>query len=822
LVQQRPHLSDDTGTNSFLPAMTATAMVFGSGLAESMRRHLFSSQAKSPSLATAHDHYLCLALAVRDRLLNSWVDTAEVYTREHVRTAVYLSAEYLLGPHLENNLVNLGLREEAEAACAQLGLSLEDLLAQEPEPGLGNGGLGRLAACFQESMATLELPAIGYGIRYEFGIFRQQIGSHGQMESTDPWLAQGNPWEVIRPEWRYPVQIGGHTVIGIAHDTPILGYGVHTANTLRLWSAQAPDSFDFASFNAGDYTRAVLQKVQSETLSKVLYPNDEMEQGKRLRLSQQIFFVSCSLQDMFRILQGQGLPVTDFHRKFALQLNDTHPAIAVAELMRLLIDRHGIDWDTAWAITTASISYTNHTLLPEALECWGLEMFEALLPRQLEIIYEINARFLRMVRLRYPGRPELLEQLSLIQEGPHRKVRMAHLAVVGSHQINGVAELHSELLVRNLFSEFAALWPERFTNITNGVTPRRWLAVANPGLSSLLDQSIGSGWRRDLSQLAKLEPCATEPGFLDEWHAVKGRAKQRLAATIRSETGVLVDPESLFDVQVKRIHEYKRQHLAALQIVERYLRLRAGEDLPPRTVIFGGKAAPGYAMAKLIIRLIVGIADIVNIDPALDGRLRVVFLPNFNVSLGQRIYPAVDLSEQISTAGMEASGTGNMKMSLNGALTIGTLDGANIEIRDRVGHDNFFLFGHTADQLATLRQEGYHPMPWLESNPMAREAIELIGSGHFSEGDSNLFHPLLASLCGSDPFRVMADAADYRRAQDEVDRAWRDPVRWQRMSVLNTARCGFFSSDRSIREYAERVWKVQPVPVSACSLIPDA
>ena len=802
--------------------MTATATGSGSGLAEAMRRHLFSSQAKSPSLATAHDHYLCLALAVRDRLLASWVDTAEVYTRQHVRTAVYLSAEYLLGPHLENNLVNLGLRDEAEKACAELGLSLEELLAQEPEPGLGNGGLGRLAACFQESMASLELPAIGYGIRYEFGIFRQQIGSHGQMESTDPWLARGNPWEVIRPEWSYPVVIGGHTVIGVAHDTPILGYGVHTANTLRLWSAQAPDSFDFASFNAGDYTRAVLQKVQSETLSKVLYPNDELEQGKRLRLSQQIFFVSCSLQDMFRILQGQGMPASAFHRKFAVQLNDTHPAIAVAELMRLLIDQHQLDWEQAWTITTAAISYTNHTLLPEALECWGLELFGSLLPRHLEIIYEINARFLRMVRLRHPGRPELLEKLSLIEEGPQRRVRMAHLAVVGSHQVNGVAALHSELLVKNLFADFAALWPERFTNITNGVTPRRWLAVANPGLSALLDEAIGTDWTRDLEQLRRLEPFAADPAFQERWAQVKMRAKERLAATIRSETGVLVDPSSLFDVQVKRIHEYKRQHLAALQIVERYLRLRAGEDLPPRTMVFGGKAAPGYAMAKLIIRLIVGIAEIVNIDPAIDGRLRVVFLPNFNVSLGQRIYPAVDLSEQISTAGMEASGTGNMKMSLNGALTIGTLDGANIEIRDQVGHDNFFLFGHTAEQLAALQQAGYHPMPWLENDPIAREAIELIGTGHFSEGDRDLFHPLLANLCGSDPFRVCADLGDYRRAQNEVDAVWRDPERWRRMSVLNTARCGHFSSDRSIREYAERIWKVQPVPIGSCSLVPDA
>jgi len=785
------------------------------GLLGAMRRHLFSTQAKSLSLATRHDHYLSLALAVRDRLLQNWVDTAETYTRAHVRTATYLSAEYLLGPHLENNLVNLGIREEAEAATAALGLNLEDLLAEEPEPGLGNGGLGRLAACFQESMATLELPAIGYGIRYEFGIFRQQIGPEGQQESTDPWLSRGNPWEVIRPEWSYPVQIGGHTVIGVAYDTPILGCGVATANTLRLWSAQAPDAFDFASFNAGDYTRAVLQKVQSETLSKVLYPNDELEQGKRLRLSQQIFFVSCSLQDMFRILKGQGMAPTDFHRKFAVQLNDTHPAIAVAELMRLLIDDHGVDWDTAWSVTTAAISYTNHTLLPEALEAWGLELFQHLLPRQLQIIFEINARFLRMVRIRYPGQPELLERLSLIQEGGQRKVRMAHLAVVGSHHVNGVAELHSQLLVQNVFADFAALWPDRFTNVTNGVTPRRWLAVANPPLASLLDGQLGPDWRRDLDRLRGLEGLAGDPGFLEGWRGMREQAKQRLAATIHQDTGVLVDSTSLFDVQVKRIHEYKRQHMAALQIVERYLRLRSGEDLPPRTVIFGGKAAPGYHMAKLIIRLIVGIAGIVNIDPAMDGRLRVIFLPNFSVKLGQRIYPAVDLSEQISTAGMEASGTGNMKMALNGALTIGTLDGANIEIRDRVGAENFFLFGHTAEQLMEINRSGYNPLPWLENDPLAKEAINLIGSGHFSEGDRDLFHPLLANLCSHDPFRVMADIGDYRRAQNEVDAAWRDPQRWHTMAVLNTARCGFFSSDRSIREYAERIWNVSPVPVQA-------
>jgi starch phosphorylase len=790
-----------------------TSTVDQAPLAQQIRRHLFFSQAKSNSLATTHDHYCALALAVRDRLLQNWVDTAETYTAKGVRTAAYLSAEYLLGPHLENNLVNLGMREEAEQACRELGLDLQELIATEPEPGLGNGGLGRLAACFQESLASLELPAIGYGIRYEFGIFQQQLGPDGQRESTDPWLAKGNPWEVIRPEWSYPVRIGDQTVMGVAYDTPIVGYGVHTANTLRLWSAMAPEAFDFASFNAGDYTRAVLSKIRSETLSKVLYPNDELEQGKVLRLSQQILFVSCSLQDMLRIIKGQGLAVTDFHRKFAVQLNDTHPAIAVAELMRLLVDEEGVPWDTAWTITTASLSYTNHTLLPEALETWGVGLFEYLLPRQLEIIYEINARFLQVVRLRYPGQPELLRRMSLIEEGDHRRVRMAHLAVVGSHHTNGVAELHSQLLRDHVLRDFASFWPERFTNVTNGVTPRRWLAVANPALASLLDQSLGNNWRHNLDELSRLEQFQNDQSFLERWQEVRHKAKLRLAHYIQRETGVLVDPASLFDVQVKRIHEYKRQHLAAMEVVQRYLRLRQGEDLPPRTVIFGGKAAPGYAMAKLIIRMIVAIANTVNMDPAIEGRLRVVFLPNFSVSLGQIVYPAVDLSEQISTAGKEASGTGNMKMALNGALTIGTLDGANIEIRDRVGDENFFLFGHNAEEVAALAASGYHPMPWLENNEALRAAFELIGTGHFSEGNRELFHPLLASLTSHDPYQVVADAADYSRAQNLVDQAWSDPLGWARSSLTNTMRCGFFSSDRSIAEYAQRIWNLQPVPV---------
>ena len=785
-----------------------------SSLAEQMRRHLFFTQAKSPSLATQYDQYMALSLAVRDRLLENWIHTAESYIKEGARTVSYLSAEYLLGPHLENNLVNLGLRDEADLACSELGLTLDDLLLCEPEPGLGNGGLGRLAACFQESLASLELPAIGYGIRYEFGIFRQQINSNGQVESTDSWLAHGNPWEVIRPEWRYPVQIGDQLVMGVAYDTPITGYGVNTANTLRLWSAVPHEAFDFASFNAGDYSGAVLEKVKCETITKVLYPNDQLDQGKRLRLSQQIFFVSCSLQDMLRILKSQGLPVTDFHRKFAVQLNDTHPAIAVPELMRLLIDQEHLGWDEAWAITTASFSYTNHTLLPEALETWGVELFEKLLPRHLELIYEINSRFLRMLRIRYPGKPDLLARMSLIQEYPERKVRMAHLAVVGSHHTNGVAELHSELIRSQLLPDFAALWPERFINVTNGVTPRRWLGVANPYLSGLLDEAIGDGWRRNLSELTQLEPLLGDAGFLEKWQEVRTQTKQRFTQHVHRQLGVLLDHTSLFDVQVKRIHEYKRQHLGALEVIQRYLRLRRGEDLPPRTVIFGGKAAPGYAMAKLIIRLIVGVADVVNMDPEMRGRLRVVFMPNFNVGLGQLMYPSVDLSEQISLAGKEASGTGNMKMALNGALTIGTFDGANIEIRERVGADHFFLFGHDAAEVSRLLQLGYEPERWLLGNPLLTEAIDLIEKGHFSEGDRELFRPLVQNLKHHDPFQVIADAADYTRAHNSVDQHWRDPLKWAKSSMINTMRCGFFSSDRSINDYADKIWKISPHPIS--------
>jgi starch phosphorylase len=596
---------------------------------------------------------------------------------------------------------------------------------------------------------------------------------------------------------------------------------VNTCDRLRLWRADATETFDFYAFNIGDYYGAVEEKVGSETLSKVLYPNDGTDEGRRLRLKQQHFFVSCSLQDMLRSLEARGIPIEEFPDHWAVQLNDTHPAIAVAELMRLLIDDRHLDWDRAWEITTHSLSYTNHTLLPEALEKWGLDLFGSLLPRHLELIYEINRRFLQQVRIKYPGNEEVLRRVSIIDEDGAKAVRMAHLATIASHHVNGVAALHSDLVKSELFPEFAALWPEKFTNVTNGVTPRRWLALSNPRLTGLLNEVLGEGWLKDLDQLRQLERFADDSGFLERWGETKLAVKNQLSQYIHRHTGVLVDPASLFDVQVKRIHEYKRQHLNALQVVAQYLRIKNGhgDGMAPRTVIFGGKAAPGYYMAKLIIRFINGIADTINADPDMDGRLRVIFLADYNVKLGERVYPASDLSEQISTAGKEASGTGNMKFAMNGALTVGTLDGANVEIREQVGAENFFLFGKTAEEISALQRVGYRPWELIGSMPELADVLRLIEQGHFSNGDSELFRPLLQNLTGRDPFFVLADFDDYLRAQGEVDQAWGDRQRWNRMSLLNAARTGFFSSDRSIREYAQRIWKAEPYPVTiTCEL----
>ncbi|HIK43297.1 MAG TPA: glycogen/starch/alpha-glucan phosphorylase [Leptolyngbyaceae cyanobacterium M65_K2018_010] len=796
--------------------------------------NLFFVQGKPVSLATQRDYYMALAYLVRDRMLHRWNTTAESYTQHRARTVCYLSAEFLMGPHLGNNLINMGIYDQVKQAMEELGLDFDDLLAQEEEPGLGNGGLGRLAACYLDSLAALEIPSLGYGIRYEFGIFHQDIKDGWQVERTDKWLRYGNPWEVVRPEWAVEVKFGGHTetyvddqgryrvrwvpareVLGVPYDTPILGYQVNTANTLRLWKAEAIESFDFGVFNQGNYYGAVEKKVASENLTKVLYPNDEKLAGKQLRLEQQAFFVSCSLQDMFRILQGQGLAVEQFHEKFAIQLNDTHPAIATAELMRLLLDEYGLDWTLAWEITQKTFAYTNHTLLPEALEKWPVSLFGRLLPRHLEIIYEINNRFLELVRMKFPKDAERLARLSLIDESGERYVRMAHLACVSSHRINGVAALHSELLKQTVLRDFYELFPEKFCNKTNGVTPRRWMVLSNPRLSTMITSRIGDRWIKHLDDLKQLEPLVEDGGFREEWHGIKQAIKRDLANRIHQQFGLLVDPTSLFDVQVKRIHEYKRQHLNVLHIVTLYSQLKQNPNLEitPRTFIFGGKAAPGYAMAKLMIKLITAVGDMVNKDPDLRNQMKVIFLPNYNVTNSQRIYPASDLSEQISTAGFEASGTGNMKFAMNGALTIGTLDGANIEIRDAVGPENFFLFGLTADQVVQLKATGYQPYHYYQSNPMLRDAIDLIASGHFSQGDGSLFQPLLDKLLYQDPFLVLADYQAYIDCQHTVSQAYSDIEGWTRMSILNSVRMGPFSSDRSIREYCEDIWKVSPMAI---------
>ncbi len=798
-------------------------------LRQSFLDHLLCTIGRVPMAATPHDAYTALALTVRDRVLALGVRTTETYIEEDARVVAYLSAEYLPGPHLENNLLSLGIRDAAVEAMSELGLDLEQIIAQEEEPGLGNGGLGRLASCFMDSLACLKVPAIGYGIRYEFGIFDQAIKDGWQVETTDKWLRFGNAWEVGRPEIAYDVGFDGHTerwtdehghqrvrwlpsavVKGVAYDTPILGYRVDTCNHLRLWKAEAVESFDFEAFNHGDYLRAVEDKVQSENITKVLYPNDEVVQGKALRLQQQFFFVSCSLQDMIRLHLLMDRPIERFHEKWAVQLNDTHPAIAIAELMRLLVDEHVLDWDTAWHVTRHACAYTNHTLLPEALEKWPIELFGRMLPRHLEIILEINRRFLGEVRAAGLD-DDKVAKLSLIDESGGRFVRMATLATVGSHRVNGVSRLHSELLARTVMRDYAELWPGKFCNVTNGVTPRRFLALSNPALAALLGSRIGGGWLRDLQQLRALEPLADDPGFQQEWRAVKLQAKRALAAVIQLRTGVTVDPESLFDVQAKRLHEYKRQHLNVLHILTLYLRLRrnAGAEVPARTFVFGGKAAPGYAMAKLIIRLINATADLVNRDPLVRDRLKVVFFPDYNVKNARWVYPAADLSEQISTAGKEASGTGNMKFSMNGALTIGTLDGANVEIREEVGEENFFLFGLTTDGVDGLQARGYRPREYYERTATLRDVLDFVASGELAGGDSALFRPLVDTLLHHDPFLVLADYEDYVDCQERVGVLWQQPERWTRASILNAARMGKFSSDRSIRDYCELVWGVR-------------
>jgi glycogen phosphorylase len=802
-------------------------------LRRSILENLRSDQGKFPANASKVDYYLAVARAVRDRLMRRWTSTCRTLFEHNSRTVVYLSAEYLLGPQLANNLLSLDIQAETRGTLVSLGIDLDDLLELEPEPGLGSGGLGRLAACYMDSLSSLQIPAIGYGLRYEFGIFSQAINEGWQRELTDKWLRFGNPWEIAQSEVRYDVFFGGKTehytdesgrqgttwipdrvVTGVAHDTPVLGYKVNTANLLRLWKAEAAESFNFQAFNLGDYYRAVEQKLSSENITKVLYPNDEPAAGKQLRLEQQYFLVSCSLQDMIAVYLRNADTFEHFHQKFAVQLNDTHPALAVAELMRLLVDVYGLDWHAAWYITSSTMSYTNHTLLPEALETWPLPLFSRLLPRHLEIIYEINRELLQYVSLRFPNDTGKISRISLIDEHGEKQVRMANLACAGSHSINGVARLHSELLKETLLKDFYELWPHKFNNKTNGVTPRRFMVLANPALSQLVSNYIGEGWVSNLEELKKLEPLADDAHFRSCWAQVKQKCKQRLSERIKSVTGVDVDPQSLFDIQTKRIHEYKRQLLNILHIITLYNKLKHGvTGLIPRTFIFGGKAAPGYYMARLIIKLINSVAEKVNNDPSVNEILKVVFFPDFNVKNAQLIYPAADLSEQISTAGFEASGTGNMKFALNGALTIGTLDGANIEIREAVGQENFFSFGLSVPEIAAIKNRLYRPQDVYEKDLELHAVLDLIGFGAFSPEKPQLFMPIMNSLLARDDFMVMSDYAKYVDCQRKVEAAWLNQDRWQRMSILNVARLGRFSSDRSIKEYCREIWHVDPVAV---------
>ena len=800
-----------------------------SEIQKAILRHLNQTEAKPALFATRNDWYMATAHAVRDRMLHNWLTTFDIFVSSKLKIVSYLSSEFLMGPHLGNNLVNLGLTGPVRTALSALGQELEDILLQEVEPGLGNGGLGRLAACFLESLATLRVPAVGYGIRYEFGIFEQEIRNGWQVEKADNWLKNGNPWEVRRSDITYEVKFGGHTefaldpegrlsvrwlpekvIKGVAYDTPVAGYRTGGVAVLRLWKSEAVAAFDFQAFNAGEYYKAVDDKILSETLSKVLYPNDEPEIGKLLRLCQQYFFVSCSLQDMIKFHLLLGKSVESFSESFAIQINDTHPSVGIAELMRLLVDEHHVEWDEAWRITRESFAYTNHTLLSEALEKWPLPLFSSVLPRIVEIIYEINRRFLDEARIRFPGDDQRIARLSLIDETGDKYIRMANLACVGSHAINGVAALHTELLKKTVLHDFHELFPEKFHNITNGITPRRWLALSNPELTKLVSSKLGDGWLSNLeTALGYLQSAARDTTFQQKWLKVKQANKEALAKVIRERTGIEVDPTTLFDVQVKRIHEYKRQHLNVLHIITLYNRIKRdpGADITPRTFIFAGKAAPGYYMAKLVIKLITSVAEVINADPEVAGRLKVVFFPDFNVTNSQLICPAADLSEQISVAGKEASGTGNMKLALNGALTIGTLDGANIEIREEVGEENFFHFGLNAAEAADLKSRGYEPRSWYEGNLHLRETIDQIAEGVYSNGDRNLFRPMVDSLLNRDEYLVLADYQSYIDCQDRVSAAYRDRKKWAEMSILNLAGMGKFSSDRAIREYGEKIWK---------------
>ena len=812
----------------------STAGMAQEDIRQALIQHLTYSISKYSATATTHDWFEAAAFAVRDRLVERWMDTMQSYYREDTKRVYYFSLEFLVGRTLSNAMLNLNIYEECRAALKELGHDLDPIIAKEFDAALGNGGLGRLAACFLDSMATLGLPSYGYGIRYEYGMFHQAIENGQQVEHPDNWLRYGNPWEFPRSELLYAVKFYGKVVaykhddgtlhhhwvetddvMAMAYDTPVPGYGGKTVNNMRLWSAKSSRDFDLRYFNQGNYIQAVADKNESENLSKVLYPDDSTEMGRELRLKQQYFFVSASLQDILARYKKHHSSWDRLADKVAIQLNDTHPSIAVAELMRLLVDLHGETWENAWSLCTRIFSYTNHTLMPEALETWTVGLFRYLLPRHLEIIFEINYRFLREVMHRFPGDSELLRRMSIIDEEDGQRVRMAHLAIVGSHTVNGVAALHTELMKSTIFADFYRLTPSKFINMTNGITPRRWLNQANPGLASLISKHIGTDWVSDLSQLAQLRPLAEDKNFCAEFREIKLSNKKHLAQIIQQRLHITVDPESLFDIQIKRIHEYKRQLLNVLHVVTLYNRIRLGThtDTVPRTVIFAGKAAPGYVMAKRIIRLINNVADIINHDPKVSERLKVVFLPNYDVSNAEILVPAADLSEQISTAGTEASGTGNMKLALNGALTLGTLDGANIEIMEEVGQENIFIFGLTTQEVADLRKQGYNPWDYYNGNAELKLVLDMIASGYFSPDEPGRFVPIIESLLHhGDRYLLLADYADYVASHDRVRALYRNPDEWTRKAILNVAGMGKFSSDRTIREYAEKIWHV---PVKA-------
>lgn len=783
------------------------------------------------------DHFISLALSVRDHLVNKWLATQQSYYENNVKRVYYLSMEFLIGRLLTNNLINLGLYDEYKMALEELGHDIREMEEAEVEAGLGNGGLGRLASCFLDSIATLGIPGYGYGIRYEFGIFYQKIIKGYQVETADNWLRVGNPWEIPRPRSLFPVRFYGHVettqnaqgekehkwvdtqdVMAMAYDIPIPGYKNDTVNNLRLWSARSSRELELDFFQAGDYFQAVQNKHESEIISKVLYPADHNQLGKELRFKQEYFFVCASLSDIIRRYKKRHDSFDEFSDKVAIQLNDTHPALAIAELMRILLDIEKMPWAKAWKITVNTFSFTNHTILPEALEKWSIDLFRRVLPRHLDIIFEINQHFLEQVQEHYPGDVQKMSRMSLIEENHTKYIRMANLSIVGSHSTNGVAKLHTSILQKKVFSDFNEIFPGRFSNKTNGITPRRWLKACNPGLSALITDYIGEGWIRDLSEIKALEKYVNEPQLIDRWKKAKHDNKKRLAWYVKDTMNEDIDPDTLFETQIKRIHEYKRQTLSILYAISLYNRLRKnpgsiGTPRTPRTIMFSGKAAPGYAMAKLIVKLINSIADTINGDPNVHGKLKVLFLPNYSVTLAEKIIPASDLSVQISTAGMEASGTGNMKLSLNGALTVGTLDGANIEIMEEVGKENIFIFGLNADEVMEKKQSGYSPREVYNQNPELREVLDMIHQGYFGAQQRNLFHPIVESLLNEgDHYMVLEDFQSYCDIQDKIGDAYLDADSWAKTSILNVSRMGKFSSDRSIREYAEEIWNVPVNP----------